>query len=112
MNTLIIKLSRHDDKSINLRVHAAYCRYILCYYDDNRFNPLYEEECAKIIHLHDHKGYLVVTWSDVPTEEQKYRIKNAWDYCGEDGKSMTHLVRKVESIGDDSWDMSCCTDLN
>ena len=103
MNTLIIKLSAKESRTIDLRVHAAYSKYVLSHYEKHRFHPWSEEtrEDAKIIQLHDHKGLLMVNWSSCPTEEQMKRIESAWGYCGED--VVSHYITSVESLNEDSY---------
>ena len=100
MNTLIIKLSAKESRTIDLRVHAAYSKYVMSYYEENRFDP-YVEEDAKILQLHDHKGLLMVNWSSCPTEEQMKRIESAWGYCGED--VVSHYITSVESLNEDAY---------
>ena len=100
MNTLIIKLSAKEIKGIDLRVHAAYSKYVMSYYEENRFDP-YVEEDAKILQLHDHKGLLMVNLSSCPTEEQMKRIESAWGYCGED--VVSHYITSVESLNEDAY---------
>lgn len=101
MNTLIIKLSAKEIRGIDLRVHAAYSKYVLSYYEKNRFNP-YVEEDAKIVQLHDHEGLLLVNWSSCPTEEQMKRIESAWGYCGED--VVSHYITNVEALNEDTYE--------
>lgn len=102
MNTLIIKLSAKECETIDLRVHAAYCKYVLFFYEKNELNRWVEEEDAKIIHLHDHKGLLLVNWSSRPTEEQKKRIESAWGYCGED--VVSHYITNIEALDEDNYE--------
>jgi hypothetical protein len=101
MNTLTIKLSAKECKTIDLRVHAAYCKYILFFYEKHRSYPWAEED-AKIIRLHDHEGLLLVNWSSRPTEEQKKRIESAWGYCGED--VVSHYITNIESLDEDTYE--------
>ena len=103
MNTLTIKLSSKECKTIDLRVHAAYSKYVLSHYEKHRFHPwTEEEEDAKIIRLHDHEGLLLVNWSSRPTEEQKKRIESAWGYCGED--VVSHYITNIEALDEDAYE--------
>lgn len=101
MNTLIIKLSSKENRGIDERVHAAYCKYVLLYFEkQDLFYPWVEED-AKIIQLHDHEGVLLVNWSSAPTEEQQKRIESAWIYCGED--ALSHYVTNVEDLNEHTY---------
>ncbi|MES2935039.1 MAG: hypothetical protein V4805_16295 [Pseudomonadota bacterium] len=45
------------------------------------------EFILKVSQLHDHKGTLIVFWSDPPTEEEKYLFVKAWESKMGDGSS-------------------------
>jgi hypothetical protein len=48
---------------------------------------------AKLIHLHDHKGSLMVTWYEEPTEAQKEYFVKAWrSKVGDESARVEHEI--------------------
>jgi hypothetical protein len=57
-----------------------------------------DTECiTKLARLHDHKGNLIVVWSDAPTERQKSFFAQAWQSKVGDGT--THVEHEVQPVG-------------
>jgi hypothetical protein len=48
---------------------------------------------GKLLRLHDHKGILVVTWVEEPTEGEKAYFKQAWNSLV--GDQTTHVEHKL-----------------
>jgi hypothetical protein len=52
------------------------------------------EFLGKLSHLHDHKGRLIVTWFEQPTDAQKSFFVKAWQSrVGDESASVEHEVK-------------------
>lgn len=57
-----------------------------------------DRECiTKLARLHDHKGNLIVVWSDEPTEAQKGFFAKAW--MSQIGDETTHVEHEIQRVG-------------
>ena len=61
-----------------------------------QIQDLNEQELAKIISLHDHKGDLTVTWTDNPTDEQKHIIELLWELQNELRENVVHKLEEED----------------
>ena len=49
---------------------------------------------GKLVHLHDHKGKLIVTWFDTPSDEEKAFFVKAWlSKVGDESALVEHEVK-------------------
>jgi hypothetical protein len=51
-------------------------------------------EVTNIVHLHDHKGLLTVTWIDEPTIKEKHTIELAWESENELQENIEHKTEE------------------
>ncbi len=61
--------------------------------DVARFYKKNSEE-INIVHLHDHKGFLTVTWVEEPTNMEKHTIELAWENENEPREHVEHEIKE------------------
>lgn len=45
-----------------------------------------------ITRIHDHKGQLIVSWTCLPTEQQRLAFGVAWEQCKEPAANVSHVL--------------------
>ncbi len=52
------------------------------------------EDQAKLLitRVHDHKGQLILSWTCMPTEQQRLAFGVAWEQCSEPAANVSHVL--------------------